>query len=106
MVHECHGGHVRWNLFLRKEDDRSMVKEYVILAIILAGLLSGCIGDESIAGKYVLEEDHKAYFILYEDGTFNEWFVDGTSGSGTYRFQNNSLYMTHVPFGNVNLFEK
>jgi hypothetical protein len=83
-----------------------MVKEYVILAIILTGMFSGCIGNESIAGKYVLEEDHKAYFILYDDGTFNEWFVDGTSGSGTYRFQNNSLYMTHVPFGNVNLFEK
>jgi hypothetical protein len=78
-----------------------MVKELVILAIILAGLFSGCIGEESIAGKYVLEEDHRGYFILYEDGTFNQWFVDGTSGSGTYRFQNNSLYMTHVPFGNV-----
>ena len=48
-----------------------MVRKYVILAIILAGLFSGCIGEESIVGKYVLEEDHKAYFILYEDGTFN-----------------------------------
>ena len=83
-----------------------MVKEYVILAIILGGLFSGCIGEESITGTYVLEEDHKGYFILYEDGTFNQWFVDGTSGSGTYRFQNNSLLMTHVPFGNVNILIK
>jgi hypothetical protein len=78
-----------------------MVKEYVILAIILAGLFSGCIGEKSITGKYVLEEDHKAYFILYEDGTFNEWFLDGTSGSGTYRYEDNRLTLTYIPFGNV-----
>ena len=50
-----------------------MVKEYVVLAIILVGLFSGCIGDESITGKYVYEENPKAYFILYDDGTFNQW---------------------------------
>ena len=32
-----------------------MVKEYVILAIILVGLFLGCIGEEWITGKYVLE---------------------------------------------------
>jgi hypothetical protein len=83
-----------------------MVKGYVILTIILAGLFSGRIGEESIMGKYVLEEDHKAYFILYEDGTFNEWFLDGTSGSGTYRYEDNQLFMTYIPFGNVNVYTK
>jgi hypothetical protein len=83
-----------------------MVKEYVILAIILVGLFSGCIGDKSIAGKYVLEENHKGYFILYEDGTFSQWFVDGSSGSGTYRYKDNRLDMTYIPFGNVNVYTK
>jgi hypothetical protein len=83
-----------------------MVRKYVILAIILAGLFSGCIGNESITGKYVYEENPKAYFILYDDGTFNEWFVDGTSGSGTYRYENNNLTLTNLPFGNVDVFTR
>jgi hypothetical protein len=83
-----------------------MVKEYVILAIILTGLFSGCIGDESITGKYVYTEDNKSYFILYDDGTFNEWFISGSSGSGTYRYEKNTLTLTYLPFGNVNVFTK
>lgn len=83
-----------------------MVKEYVILAIILAGLFSGCIGEELIMGKYVLEENPKGYFILHNDGTFNQWFVDGSSGSGTYRYEDNQLSMTYIPFGNVNVYTK
>jgi hypothetical protein len=81
-----------------------MAKEYVILVIILAGLFSGCIGDESITGKYVLEENHNAYFILYEDGTVNQWFWDGTTGSGTYHFEKDLLTITYIPFGNVNIY--
>ncbi len=83
-----------------------MVRKYVILAIILAGLFSGCIGDESIAGKYVYEENPKAYFILYDDGTFNQWSSSGSSSSGTYRYENNNLTLTYVPFGNVELMTK
>ena len=81
-----------------------MVKEYVVLVIILGGLFSGCIGDESITGKYVYTEDNKSYFILYDDGTVNQWFWDGTTGSGTYRFEKDLLTITYIPFGNVNLY--
>ena len=83
-----------------------MLRKYVILAIILAGLFSGCIGDESIVGKYVYTENPKSYFILYEDGTFNEWYISGNSASGTYRYENNNLTLTYAPFGNVNVFIK
>jgi hypothetical protein len=83
-----------------------MVKEYVILAIILGGLFSGCIGDESITGKYVLEENHKSYFMLYEEGTFNLWYLDGRSASGTYRYENSNLTLTFIPFGNVEMLTK
>jgi hypothetical protein len=83
-----------------------MVKEYVILGIILVGLFSGCIGEESITGKYVYDKDPKLYFILYEDGTFNEWFEGGSSGSGTYRYEKNRLFLTNLPFGNVDVFTK
>jgi hypothetical protein len=83
-----------------------MVKVYVILAIILIGLFSWCIGKESTTGKYVYTENNKSYFILYEDGTFNEWFINGNSASGTYRYENNNLTLTYLPFGNVNVFTK
>ena len=83
-----------------------MVKELVILAIILGGLFSGCIGDESITGKYVLEENHKSYFMLYEEGTFNLWYLDGRSASGTYRYENSNLTLTFIPFGNVEMLTK
>ncbi|HWQ96162.1 MAG TPA: hypothetical protein VN368_02195 [Candidatus Methylomirabilis sp.] len=83
-----------------------MVKKYVILSIILVNLFSGCLGDESIAGKYVYEENPKGYFILYDDGTFNEWFSDGSSASGTYRYENNRLTLTFIPFGNVKVYTK
>ena len=83
-----------------------MVKEYIVLAIILAGLFSGCVGEESITGKYVLEENHKSYFMLYEDGTFNLWYLDGGSSSGTYRYENGNLTLTFIPFGNVELLTK
>jgi restriction endonuclease S subunit len=83
-----------------------MVKEYVVLVIILGGLFSGCIGNESITGKYVYDKDPKLYFILYEDGTFNEWFEGGSSGSGTYRYEKNRLFLTNLPFGNVDVFTK
>jgi len=83
-----------------------MVKEYVVLAIILTGLFSGCIGEESITGKYVLEENHKAYFILYDDGKFNLWSSDGSSSSGTYRYENSNLTLTFIPFGNVEMLTK
>jgi hypothetical protein len=83
-----------------------MVKEYVILAIILGGLFSGCIGDESIAGKYVYTENNKSYFILYDDGTFNEWSSSGESASGTYRYEDSKLTLTYIPFGNVILMTK
>ena len=83
-----------------------MVKEYVVLAIILGGLFSGCIGDESITGKYVLEENHKSYFMLYEEGTFNLWYLDGRSASGTYRYENSNLTLTFIPFGNVEMLTK
>ncbi len=83
-----------------------MVKVIVILVLILAGLFSGCIGEESITGKYVYTENPKAYFILYDDGTFNEWFLNGSSGSGTYRFEDNRLTLTYIPFGNVVVMTK
>ncbi len=83
-----------------------MIKQYVILAVILTGLFSGCVGNESIAGKYVYTEDPKAYFILYDDGTVNQWFWDGTTGSGTYRYENNNLTLTYLPFGNVVLMTR
>ncbi len=83
-----------------------MMRKYLVLIIILAALFSGCTGKDSITGKYVLQEDNRGYFILYDDGTFNQWFVDGTSGSGTYRYENNTLYMTYVPFGNVNVYTR
>ncbi len=69
MVHECYDydSYSRWNLLLRKEDDGSMVKEYVILAIILGGLFSGCIGEESITGKYVQVDDLRLYLPLIKN---------------------------------------
>jgi hypothetical protein len=78
-----------------------MVKIYVILAIILAGLFSGCIGDESITGKYVQVDDPKSYFYLYEDGTFNAFFSNNKSESGTYRLVDDQIFLTYLPFGNV-----
>jgi hypothetical protein len=83
-----------------------MVKEYVILAIILGGLFSGCIGEESLAGKYVQIDDPKSYFYLYEDGTFNAFYTDGGSDSGTYRLVEGQLVLTYMPFGNVRKFTK
>ncbi len=83
-----------------------MIKQYVILAVILAGLFSGCVGNESIAGKYVYTENPKAYFILYNDGTFNQWSSNGKSSSGTYRYESNNLTLTYLPFGNVVVMTK
>jgi hypothetical protein len=83
-----------------------MVKEYVILAIILVGLFSGCIGEESITGKYVQVDDPKSYFYLYEDGTFNAFFSDNKSESGTYRLVNDQMFLTYLPFGNVQILTK
>ncbi len=83
-----------------------MIKQYVILAVILASLFSGCIGNESIAGKYVYTENSKAYFILYDDGTFNIWYESGKTGSGAYRYERDNLTLTFVPFGNVALLTK
>ncbi len=78
----------------------------VIFAIILGSLFSGCIGNESITGKYVYTDNPKAYFILYDDFTFNAWYEDGKSASGTYRYEVNRLTLTYVPFGNVVIFNK
>ncbi len=72
----------------------------------MAGLFSGCIGNESITGKYVYVENPKAYFILYDDGTFNIWYESGNTGSGTYRYERSSLTLTFVPFGNVEMLTK
>jgi hypothetical protein len=83
-----------------------MVKEYVVLAIILVGLLSGCIGDESIMGKYVQIDDTKSYFYLYEDGTFNAFFSDSKSESGTYRLVDDQIILTYLPFGNAQILTK
>ncbi len=83
-----------------------MVKKYLVLIIILAALFSGCTGKESITGKYVNEKNPKAYFILYDDGTFNIWYESGNTGSGTYRYVNGNLTMTFTPFGNVALLTK
>ena len=81
-----------------------MVRKYVILAIILGGLFSGCIGEESMTGKYVSVSNNKTYFYLYEDGTFNHFFSTGESESGTYRLVDGKLIFTLVPFGNVRTF--
>lgn len=78
----------------------------VTVFLILGSLLSGCIGDESITGKYVYAEDPKGYFILYDDGTFNIWYSSGSSGSGTYRYEDNRLTLTYLPFGHVSVFTK
>jgi hypothetical protein len=83
-----------------------MVKEYVVLAIILAGLFSGCVGEESITGKYVQVDDPKSYFYLYEDGTFNAFFSDNKSESGTYRLVDDQIFLTYLPFGNVQKLTK
>ncbi len=83
-----------------------MVMKIVILAIILAGLFSGCIGDESIVGKYVYVDNPKAYFILHDDATFNIWYESGNTGSGTYRYEHNNLTLTFIPFGNVEQLTK
>ena len=83
-----------------------MVKEYVILAIILVGLFSGCIGEESYVGKYVSTEDNKTYFNLYEDGTFNHFYSKGESESGTYRIVDSKIILTFIPFGNVRILTK
>jgi hypothetical protein len=95
-------------LLLYEEDDRKMVKEYVVLAIILTGLFSGCIGEESYVGKYVDVESNKTYFILYEDGTFNQFYEKGDvkSASGTYRIADGQIVMTYLPFGNVHVLTK
>ncbi len=83
-----------------------MMKKYLVLIIILAALFSGCTGKESISGKYVYTDNNKSYFILHEDGTFNEWFINGNTASGTYRYEGNTLTLTYQPFGNVNEFTK
>jgi hypothetical protein len=83
-----------------------MVKEYVILSIILVALFSGCIGEESITGKYVQIDDPKSYFYLYEDGTFNAFFSDNKSESGTYRMEEGQIILTYLPFGNAQILTK
>ena len=77
-----------------------------MVIILISGLFSGCIVNESIAGKYIYTENSKAYFILYGDGTFNAWYESGKSASGTYRYEVNTLTLTYAPFGNVVVFTK
>ncbi len=85
-----------------------MVKELVLLAIILGGLFSGCLGDESYVGKYVEKDSNRTYFLLYEDGTFNQFYEKGDikSESGTYRIVEGQIVMTYLPFGNVHVLTK
>ncbi len=70
-----------------------MVKEYVILAIIIASLFSGCIGNESIAGKYVWIKNNSSYFVLKTEGTYILSFGDGSYQNGSYAYNDNYLHL-------------
>lgn len=79
-----------------------------MLVLIFGLLLSGCIGNESMSGKYVSTTDNQTYFNLYEDGTFNYFYSRGSipSESGTYRIVDGKLLLTFQPWGGVVPFTK
>ena len=86
-----------------------MDKRIIILVILLLGsLFAGCIEDKSFVGKYVDVESKKTYFLLYDDGTFNQFYEKGDtkSASGTYRIVEGQIVMTYLPFGNVHVLTK
>lgn len=82
------------------------MKKIVIAVISLLIILSGCINNENVAGKYV--HTSGAFFILNEDMTFYEMFKDGYTASGEYTIEPSSgnLTMIYKPFGSFIIMEK
>lgn len=79
-----------------------------VIAAICLGIIifSGCIGNESVVGKYVHRSG--AFFILNEDMTFYETFSEGYTASGEYTIEplSGNLTMVYKPFGNFIIMEK
>ncbi len=78
----------------------------LITISLLLILLSGCIDNEEISGKYVHETG--AYITLEKDMTFFEQFRSGNTASGTYSIDEKSgnITLIYKPFGSFIVMEK
>lgn len=75
---------------------RIIYKVALLLWITLVLLLSGCLGQSSLAGKWISDAQPGKEITLYSDGSF--FYHDpgpmGYDNTGTYKVQKSELIMT------------